>query len=244
MDLATDLVSIDDLLNGKCGRLCEGDVLALSGTSKVDAFIQEATFSKISHVAVLMREDPEAPLSVLEATGLGVTVTPLDAALEKYRADHICFYLPLSAANRGRVDPAALAEYYTANACQKYNYGGVLAAGLYDVDNPLFEKLMGHVGANSLAARAARWWEGLAQKVWDEVFQLNPDYRRLFCSQLVTEALLATRLPLVGPPNARLVVPIEVCWFSIFERAYQLNGAALLPQPFHWGAAPIVPLDR
>ena len=238
MELATELVSIDDLLNGKCGRLSEGDVLAFNGASKVDAFIQEATFSNISHVAVLMRENREEPLSVLEATGAGVTVTELEASLAKYKDDHVCFYLPLTPENRGRVNDAALAAYYAANAGQKYNYGGVVAAGLYDLDNPLFEKLMGHVGANSLVARAARWWEGLAERVWDEVFQLNPDYRRLFCSQLVTEALLATQLPLTGPPNARLVVPIEVCWFDIFAGAYQLNGEPL-PQPFRWGAAPL-----
>ncbi len=239
MELATELVSIDDLLNGKCGRLSEGDVLAFNGKSKVDAFIQEATLSNISHVAILMREDREAPLSVLEATGAGVTVRALDATLDKYADDHLCFYLPLAPENRARVDDVALAAYYAANARQKYNYSGVFAAGLYDLDNPLFEKLMQHVGANSLVGRAARWWEGLADKVWDEVFQLNPDYRRLFCSQLVTEALLATRLPLAGPPNPRLVVPIEVCWFRIFGGAYQLNGERLA-HPFRWGAAPIV----
>jgi hypothetical protein len=240
MELATELVSVDDLLNGKCGRLSEGDVLAFNGASKVDTFIQDATFSKISHVAVLMREDSEAPLSVLEATGAGVTVTALDASLEKYKDDHVCFYLPLTPESRGRVDAAALAAYYATNVRQRYNYSGVFAAGLYELDNPLFGKLMDHVGANSRVARAARWWEGLAEKVWDEVFELNPDYRRLFCSQLVTEALLATRLPLAGPPNARLVVPIEVCWFGVFARAYQLNGA-LLARPFRWGAAPITP---
>jgi hypothetical protein len=238
MELATELISIDDLLNGKRGRMCEGDVLAFNGASPVDAFIQDATFSGISHVAILMREDPEAELSVLEATGAGVTLTPIDASLAKYRDDHICFYLPLTDENRGRVDAAALAGYYAANARQKYNYSGVFAAGLYDLDNPLFAKLMAHVGAHSPLASAARWWEGLAERLWDHIFQLNPDYRRLFCSQLVTEALLATSLSLVGPPNPRLVVPIEVCWFDLFAGAYQLNGEPL-PQPFRWGGAPI-----
>ncbi len=240
MELATDLISIDDLLNGKCGRLSEGDVLAFHGASTVDAFIQDATFSSISHVAILMREDPEAELSVLEATGAGVTVTPIDASLAKYQEEHICFYLPLTDQNRGRVDAAALAGYYAANARQKYNYSGVFAAGLYELDNPLFERLMEHVGASSPVARAARWWEELAGKVWDHVFQLNPVFRRLFCSQLVTEALLSTSLALSGPPNPRLVVPIEVCWFNLFARAYQLNGEPLA-QPFRWGGAPIAP---
>jgi hypothetical protein len=39
------------------------------------------------------------------------------------------------------------------------------------------------------------------------------------------------------PPPARLVVPVEVCWFEIYAGAYQLNGDRLMAQPFRWGDA-------
>lgn len=242
MDLTAVGGSIDDFLAGRCGRApASGDVLAFSGTSPVDRFIQKATLSKISHVAILIQPAGAAPLSLLEATGLGVTVTPVEDALASYRLDHTCFYLPLAEAPRASLLPAALAAYYAQNAANKYNYAGVAAAGLYDLENPLFHLLMEHVGQQFPIGRVANWWSHLGERLWDEVFGLDPSYRRLFCSQLVTAALLATRISIPGPPNARLVVPVEVCRFGIYAAAYQLNGNALLNDPFRWGAAPLVP---
>ncbi|HVY37662.1 MAG TPA: hypothetical protein VHM31_06995 [Polyangia bacterium] len=247
MDLTAVGGSIDDFLAGRCGRPpAAGDVLAFSGASHVDRFIQKATLSKISHVGILIQpEGPqpagaEASLSLLEATGLGVTVTPLEDALASYRLDHTCFYLPLADAPRASLLPAALSAYYAQNAANKYNYAGVAAAGLYDLENPLFHLLMEHVGHQFPVARIANWWTHLGERLWDEVFGLDPSYRRLFCSQLVTAALLAARILLPGPPNARLVVPVQVCRFDIYGGAYQLNGAALMADPFEWGAAPLL----
>jgi hypothetical protein len=168
-------------------------------------------------------------------------VTPLQQSLDEYRRDQTCFYLPLSETTRGSVVPALLAAYYADVATDKYNYAGVAAAGLYDIENPLFHLLMDHAGQRFHVPRVAQWWAGLGAKLWDAVFGIDPDYRRLFCSQLVTAALLATRVLLPGPPNARLVVPVEVCRFGIYGAAYQLNGDALLADPFRWGAAPLVP---
>ena len=37
------------------------------------------------------------------------------------------------------------------------------------------------------------------------------------------------------PPPARLVVPVEVCWFDIYAGAYQLNGANLMLGPLPLG---------
>ncbi|MFL5306970.1 MAG: hypothetical protein ACJ8F1_17270 [Polyangia bacterium] len=240
MDLSVVGGSIDDFLAGRCGRApAPGDVLAFHGTSPVDRFIQKATVSKISHVGILLQPAPAQPLSLLEATGLGVTVTPVADALARYRDDHTCFYLPLGEPIRASLVPATLAAYYAQNAGNKYNYAGVAAAGLYDLENPLFHLLMEHLGHQFAVARVAAWWSTLGEKLWDEVFGLDPGYRRLFCSQLVTAALLAAQILLPGPPNARLVVPVQVCRFGIYGGAYQLNGE-LMPDPFEWGAAPLL----
>ena len=232
--------SIEDLLAGRCGRApAAGDVLAFSGTSPVDRFIQKATLSSISHVAIVIGS-PDGGLSVLEATGAGVTATPLERSLDAYRRDQTCFFLPLSETARHSVVPALLAAYFTENAGQHYNYAGVAAAGLYEIENPLFHLLMEQAGQRFHVPRVAQWWSGLGAKLWDAIFNIDPDYRRLFCSQLVTAALLATRILIPGPPVARLVVPVEVCRFGIYGGAYQLNGDALLADPFRWGAAPLV----
>jgi hypothetical protein len=235
--------SIEELLAGRCGRAAApGDVLAFSGTSGVDRFIQKATVSDISHVAILIRHPADGQtLSVLEATGAGVTVTPLEQSLDAYRRDHTCFFLPLAEPLRHAVVPAALAAYYAANADEKYNYAGVAAAGLYEIENPLFHLLMDHVGQRFEVPRVAKWWAELGERLWDTVYGIDPHYRRLFCSQLVTAALQAVGVVPAGPPNARLVVPVEVCRFEIYApSAYQLNGAALLEDPFRWGASPLL----
>jgi hypothetical protein len=231
-----DLVALDDLMKG--GVLAVGDVLAFRGVSRVDEFIQGATLSGISHVAIVIREGAAAPLSILEATGEGVTVTPVDQAIAGYQKDHTCFYLPLAPAKRTQIDPTKLEAYYVANAKEKYNYSGVVAAGLYDIDNPLLAKLVAHLGADSPFGAAIQKYEAFAEGLWNKVFDWNPGYRRLFCSQLVTEALVTANVSIPGPPNPRLVVPIEVCHFPIYGGAYQLNPPPF-PDPFKWGAAPI-----
>jgi len=239
MKLVTKLASIDDLLAGRCGQVAPGDVFAFNGSSKVDQFIQDATRSAISHVAIVIRDKDGESLSLLEATGNGVTATPLAAALEGYEGDHTCFYLPLAPASRALVVPAMLVDYYASNALDKYNYDGVIAAGVYDLDHPFFDRLLAHFHENSPVARVARWWEKLtneAHKIWVEVFGEAPGYRRLFCSQLVSEVLQAMKVVYVPPP-ARLVVPVEVCWFDIYGGAYQLNGDQLMANPFRWGDA-------
>jgi hypothetical protein len=243
MTLVTKLASIEDLLAGRCGEVAPGDVFAFNGISRVDEFIQEATGSAISHVGIVIREAGKLTLSLLEATGKGVTATPLPEALDGYKADHTCFYLPLGPASRALVIPAALAGYYASNVLDKYNYDGVVEAGLYDLDHPFFDRLLTHFHENSPVARIARWWEKLvneAHKIWIEVFGETPAYRRLFCSQLVSEVLQAMKVVRIPPP-ARLVVPVEVCWFEIYAGAYQLNGAALMPDPFRWSDGPAAP---
>jgi len=237
MKLVPKLTSIDDLLAGRCGKVAPGDVFAFNGVSAVDAFIQDATRSAISHVGIVIRETDQAPLSLLEATARGITATPLRQVLEGYQPDHTCFYLPLAPASRTLVVPASLADYYLSNALDKYNYDGVVEAGLYDLDHPFFDRLLSHFHQNSPVARIARWWEKLvneAHKIWIEVFGEAPSYRRLFCSQLVSEVLQAMKV-IVIPPPARLVVPVEVCWFDIYAGAYQLNGETLMLDPFRWG---------
>jgi hypothetical protein len=240
MKVVTKLASIDDLLAGRCGEVAPGDVFAFNGISKVDQFIQDATRSAISHVGIVIRERDEDSLSLLEATGKGITATPLGEALAGYQDDHTCFYLPLAPASRALVVPAKLTDYYASNALDKYNYDGVIAAGLYDLDHPFFDRLLAHFRKNSPVARVARWWETLANeahKIWVEVFGEAPAYRRLFCSQLVCEVLQAMKVIDVPPP-ARLVVPVEVCWLDIYAGAYQLNGDRLMADPFRWGDAP------
>ena len=240
MTLLTRLATIEDLLAGRCGQVAPGDVFAFNGISRVDEFIQNATGSAISHVGIVIRDKGKESLSLLEATGNGVTATPLAEALAGYKGDHTCFYLPLAPASRALVVPGVLADYYASNALDKYNYDGVIEAGLYDLDHPFFDRLLTHFHENSPVARMARWWEKLvneAHKIWVEVFGETPAYRRLFCSQLVCEVLQAMRVVYVPPP-ARLVVPIEVCWFDIYAGAYQLNGETLMADPFRWDDAP------
>jgi hypothetical protein len=239
------LASIDDLLKGRCGELAVGDVLAFNGETKVDEFIQGATKSAISHVAILLRETADAPFLLLEATGLGVTLTPLEEALLRYQADHTCFYLPLEDRFRALIDPPKVAAYYEANAFDKYNYDGVVEAGIYDLSHPLFHKLLHTFHGRSLWSRLVRDWYRLLGKmarVWIKVLDREPNARRLFCSQLVTEVLQAFKVVTV-PPKAGLVVPVQVCWFEIYAGAYQLNGAELDSDPFRWGDAP-TPLGR
>jgi len=240
MKLVTKLASIDDLLAGRCCEVAPGDVFAFNGISKVDRFIQDATGSAISHVGIVIPTNDQRGFSLLEATGKGVTATPLADALAGYQGDHTCFYLPLGPARRALVVPAVLADYYASNALDKYNYDGVIEAGLYDLDHPFFDRLLAHFRQNSPVARVARWWEELvneAHKIWLEVFGESPAYRRLFCSQLVSEVLQAMKVVSVPPP-ARLVVPVEVCWFDIYAGAYQLNGDRLMVDPFRWDDAP------
>jgi hypothetical protein len=240
MSIIPQLASIDDLLHGRCGEVAVGDVLAFNGISKVDEFIQGATKSGISHVAVLLRAQPGGPLLVLEATELGVTLTPLADSLEAYKDDHTCFYLPLAPESRARLVPEKLAAYYHQNAFDKYNYDGVVEAGIYDLDHPLFKSFLHAFHGRSLFSRLARWWYrllGRMSRVWAKVLTQHPSTRRLFCSQLVTEVLQAAKVVEV-PPRAHLVVPVEVCWFDIYAGAYQLNGPQLLSDPFRWGDGP------
>lgn len=239
------LASIEDLLKGRCGAIAVGDVLAFNGATKVDEFIQGATKSAISHVAVLLREKPDAPFLVLEATGVGVTLTPLQDSLVKYQQDHTCFYLPLADRFRALIDPPKVAAYYEANAFDKYNYDGVVQAGIYDLSHPLFHKFLQAFHGRSLWSRMVRAWYrllGRMARIWSKVLDREPNSRRLFCSQLVTEVLQAFKVVTI-PPKAGLVVPVQVCWFDIYSGAYQLNGAELMPDPFHWGDAPL-PLGR
>jgi len=240
MKLVPKLASIDDLLAGRCGRVTPGDVFAFNGVSMVDEFIKDAKDSGISHVGIVIRETDKGPLSLLEATGKGITATPLPEVLDGYKSDHTCFYLPLAPQSRALVVPATLTDYYLSNALDKYNYDGVVQAGLYDLDHPFFDRLLSHFHENSPVARIARWWEKMmneAHKIWIEVFGESPAYRRLFCSQLVSEVLQEMKVVDIPPP-ARLVVPVEVCWFDIYSGAYQLNGERLMLDPFRWGAAP------
>ncbi len=239
--LVPKMASISDLLAGRCGEVAVGDVLAFNGLTRVDEFIQGATKSAISHVAILMRAQPAGPLLVLEATGLGVTVTPLAESLQRYDQDHhTCFYLPLAAECRGRIVPGTLAAYYNSNALDKYNYDGVVEAGIYERDHPLFEAFLHFFHGRSLRSRIVRAWYrliGRMARLWAQVIRHEPNTRRLFCSQLVTESLQAIKV--LGPnARARWVVPVEVCWFDIYAGAFQLNGEAPLPDPFRWGDAP------
>ncbi len=175
--LELKLASIDDLLAGRCGKVAPGDVFAFNGISNVDAFIQEATDSAISHVGIVIRETDQAPLSLLEATGKGITATPLAEVLEGYRPDHTCFYLPLAPPSRALVVPAVLTDYYLSNALDKYNYDGVVEAGLYDLDHPFFDRLLTHFHENSPVARVAGWWEELvneAHKISDRGLRRDP----------------------------------------------------------------------
>jgi hypothetical protein len=246
MSLVPQLASIDDLLKGRCGEVAAGDVLAFNGVSTVDTFIQGATKSGISHVAILMRGQPGGPLLVLEATGLGVTLTPLAESLQKYKDDHTCFYLPLAPRSRARVVVDKLAAYYDKNAFDRYNYDGVVEAGIYDLDHPLFKSFLHAFHGRSLFSRLARWWYrllGRMSRVWAEVIAHHPNTRRLFCSQLVTEVLQMVEVVEV-PPRAHLVVPVEVCWFDIYAGAFQLNGPQLLSDPFRWGDAPAAEADH
>jgi hypothetical protein len=238
--LVPQMSSIADLLAGRCGEVAVGDVLAFNGLTRVDEFIQGATKSAISHVAILMRAQLGGPLLVLEATGLGVTITPLAEALQQYDQEHhTCFYLPLTAERRAGIVPGTLAAYYNSNAFDKYNYDGVVEAGIYDRDHPLFQYFFHVFHGRSLKSRIVRAWYRLIGRMahlWASVIKGEPNTRRLFCSQLVTESLQAIKV--LGPkPKARLVVPVEVCWFDIYAGAYQLNGEALLPDPFRWGDA-------
>jgi hypothetical protein len=238
--LVPRMSSIADLLAGRCGEVAVGDVLAFNGLTRVDEFIQGATKSAISHVAILMRAQPGGPLLVLEATGLGVTVTPLEESLQKYDQEHhTCFYLPLTPGLRASIVPGTLAAYYNSNALDKYNYDGVVEAGIYERDHPLFEAFFHAFHGRSLRSRLARAWYRLLGRMahlWEKVVEGEPNTRRLFCSQLVTECLQAIQV--LGPrPKAGLVVPVEVCWFDIYAGAYQLNGDALMADPFRWGDA-------
>jgi hypothetical protein len=233
MELTTKLATIGDFLGGGCGRpAAVGDVLAFSGTSRLDRFMQDATRSRISHVAILIEPGRGAPLSVLEATGAGITVTPVAESLAEYQKDHTCFYLPLDQASRQTVVSAVLTAYYAENARDGYNYAGVAAAGVFDLDNPLFVLLREHLGRHFDLEDLPDWLNEVGHRFWDGLSGVEGGhYQRLFCSQLVTAALLATKLVLPGKPDARLVVPVEVCRFGIYAGAYQLNGSPM-DEPF------------
>lgn len=242
MALTAKLASIDDLLQGRCGTVSVGDVLAFSGVSKVDAFIQGATHSLISHVAVLVRQQPGGPMLVLESTARGITLTPLIELLADYQSDHTCFYLPLSAASRARVVPAELTAYYEKYVVGNYNYDGVVEAGIYPSSDPLLERFLGafHDPSSPVRTLDSASDAGQMRGVWAEVIGRNPETRRLMSAQVVTEVLQASKVVEL-PPQSHRLAPIEVCSFGIFAGAYQLNGQSAIPDAFKWGEAPVAP---
>jgi hypothetical protein len=232
-----EALALEDLLRGAAGPLAAGDVIAFRGTSDVDLFIQKASLSGICHVAILV--DSGQGLSVLEATGQGITMTPLEASLRAYSGPtdhHTCFYLPLAAAAAAQVDRDKLRAFADKNLGEKYNYAGTVAAGLVELENPLATKLAGSLTEHPILGRFIESYERVRVEFWDRLFDLNPQYRRLFCSELVTDALGAAGVSTDPPwPNPRLVVPVQVCRFPIYRGIFQLNDfPPAQDDPFRW----------
>ena len=233
-------LSLEDFFRGAAGPVRAGDVLAFRGTSEVDLFIQKTSLSGICHVAVLVDSDAGEGLSVLEATGAGITLTPLETSLRAYAGPtdhHTCFYLPLSAAAAAQVDAGRLRDFAHKNVSGKYNYAGTVAAGLVELESPLATKLVASLEGHPTLGHLVEIYERARTEFWDRLFELNPRYHRLFCSELVTGALDAAGVSCAPPwPNPRLVVPVQVCRFPIYRDSFQLNDfPPPFEDPFRWG---------
>ena len=137
-----------------------------TGSRRVDEFIQEATESAISHVAIVIREKAGGAAFAAGGDGHG---GHRDAARRGARGlpgrttpASICRSRRPS---RALVVPATLADYYASNALDKYNYDGVVEAGLYDLDHPLVRSAAHATStSNSPVARIARWWDRLIER--------------------------------------------------------------------------------
>lgn len=235
-----ETLALEDLFQGAAGSIGPGDVFAFRGTSDVDLFIQEASLSNICHVAIVVDAGPGGGLAVLEATGAGITLTPLETSLRTYAGStdhHTCFYLPLSAAAGLQVDRAKLRDFAAQSVGEKYNYAGTVAAGLVELESPLATKLVASLKGRPTLDHFVEIYESARTEFWDRIFELNPGYRRLFCSELVTGALDAAGVRCAPPwPNPRLVVPVQVCRFPIYRSVFQLNDfPPPLDDPFRWG---------
>jgi hypothetical protein len=233
-------LALEDFLGGGAGPVRAGDVLAFRGTSEVDLFIQKTSLSGICHVGILVDSDKGEGLSVLEATGVGITLTPLETSLRTYAGQtdhHTCFYLPLADAAAAQVDAGSLRAFAAKNVGQKYNYAGTVAAGLVELENPLATRLVDSLKGHPTLGHFVEIYERARIEFWDRLFELNPGYRRLFCSELVTDALDAAGVRSSPPwPNPRLVVPVQVCRFPIYRDFFQLNDfPPPLAAPFEWG---------
>jgi hypothetical protein len=240
--------ALEDFLAGAGVQARAGDILAFRGTSDVDLFIQKASLSEICHVAILVDSEASGELSVLEATGAGVTLTPLAAALRTYAGPsdhHTCFYLPLSATAAAQVDRAKLRAFAQSHLGGSYNYAGTVAAGLVELENPLATKLVASLKNHPTLGNLVASYERARGQFWDNVFELNPRYRRLFCSELVAGALTAAGVRCDPPwPNPRLVVPVQVCRFPIYRGFLQLNDfPPALDDPFRWASVTDPPPD-
>ncbi len=190
MKLVPKLASIDDLLAGRCGEVAVGDVLAFNGVSRVDEFIQGATDSAISHVAIVHpRTATRRRSRSWRRPARGHRHPARRGARRLPDRPHLLLPAARRRQSRALVVPSTLAAYYVSNALDKYNYDGVVEAGLYDLDHPL---LRAAARATSTGIRRSRG---------------SPGGTRLFAEAPGSGSKVFEGIPTTGGSSARSSSP-------------------------------------
>ncbi len=188
-------------------RMRPGDVIAFGGKGNSSDIIKFATFSNVSHVAVILQtkalNDKTGRFfnEIIESTTLngatGVRTTRLSDCLNIYEGE--IWWLPLAERVRaGCFDEENFYNFLFQQRGRKYDLPQAVKAGIDLLDRLPFS---GNDGPT-----------------------LNKeDFSKFFCSELVAAAFELAGV--TGPINASEVTPIDLCRWRIYQGSYyQLKG--------------------
>ncbi|WP_417916256.1 hypothetical protein [Candidatus Electronema sp. JC] len=188
-------------------RMRPGDVIAFGGKGNSSDIIKFATFSDVSHVAVILQtkalNDKTGRFfnEIIESTTLngaaGVRTTRLSDCLNIYEGE--IWWLPLAERIRPyHFDEEKFYNFLFQQKGKKYDLPQAVKAGIDLLDRLPFSGKDGPT--------------------------LNKeDFSKFFCSELVAAAF--EQAGVTGPVNASEVTPIDLCRWRIYQSSYyQLKG--------------------
>ncbi len=186
-------------------RMRPGDVIAFGGKGHSSDIIKFATFSDVSHVAVILQtkvlNDKTGRFfnEIIESTTMngaaGVRTARLSDCLSIYEGE--IWWLPLNERIRTRFDEKEFYNFLFQQKGREYDLPQAVKAGI-----DLLDRLPFSGGGPSLN---------------------REDFSKFFCSELVAAAF--ERAGVTGPVNASEVTPIDLCRWRIYQSSYyQLKG--------------------
>lgn len=189
-----------------------GDVVAFGGKGDFSEIIKRITFSKVSHVAVILQtqatyeEGPQARFFnlIVESTKwedfMGVDTIRLSDRLKSYEGQ--VWWLPLNRAMKEQrgFDQKKFFDFLFAQKGKPYDLKQAINSALDDLDG-----LLGDMSP----------------------FLNCEDFSRFFCSELVAAGL--EKGGLLGDINASEVTPADLCQWSIFEPDYHQLYVTKMP---------------